>query len=135
MGTTIRVVDFLKHLPVRKQNALKSSGKITSRIKVMLKAYALARPVVRFSLKVLKAKNGKENWMYAAKAGATVMDAALNILGPEVVSQCQWHSWSSRTGTGPSSIQDTATDEAVSSTIDYHIESLLPRKDCSELSF
>ena len=99
----------------------------------MLKAYALARPLVRFSLKVLKAKNDKENWMYAAKSGATVVDAALKIIGPQVVSQCQWQSWTSHIGIEHSSFQDVATDGAVTSTSNYIIESLLPRKDCGEV--
>ena len=96
----------------------------------MLKAYALARPLVRFSLKVLKAKNDKENWMYAAKPEASVADAALKLVGPQVVSQCQWQSWSSLTGTEPSSFQATTTDGTTTSTLTYTIESLLPRKDC-----
>lgn len=90
MGTSIRVVDFLKNLPVRRQTALKSTAATLSKIKRTLKAYAIARPSTRFSLKVLKAKNDKDTWVYAPKAGACVSDAAIKVVGKEVAGQCEW---------------------------------------------
>ncbi|KAI4134336.1 MAG: hypothetical protein LQ347_001610 [Umbilicaria vellea] len=87
VGTSIRVVEFLKNLPVRRQTALKSTAATLSKIKRTLKAYAIARPATRFSLKVLKAKNDKDNWVYAPKAGACASDAAIKVVGKEVVGQ------------------------------------------------
>lgn len=58
----------------------------------MLQAYALARPNIRFSLRVLKAKTVTGNFIYAPKAGASsVQDAALKIFGNNCTSQCSWH--------------------------------------------
>ncbi|OCL11025.1 hypothetical protein AOQ84DRAFT_288084, partial [Glonium stellatum] len=90
VGTTVRVIDFFNSLPVRKQAALKHSSKYLANIKRLVQAYAFARPTVRFSLRILKAKNDKGNWTYAPKPGATVADAALSIVGRECASQCEW---------------------------------------------
>ena len=76
VGTTVKVTDLFKSLPVRKQTAVKAATKILSRIKSMLQAYALARPYVRFALKVLKAKNDKGNWTYVPAKGQPKEDAA-----------------------------------------------------------
>lgn len=90
VGTTVKVTDFFNGLPVRRQTALKDATKCLGRIKRLLQAYALARPAVRFSLKVLKAKNDKGNWMYAPKPGAGIEDAALKVAGKDCASQCAW---------------------------------------------
>ncbi|KAI9731508.1 MAG: hypothetical protein M1834_004628 [Cirrosporium novae-zelandiae] len=87
VGTTIRISDFLKSLPVRRQTALKTSPKVMKRIKNMLISYALARPGVRVSLKFLKAKNGKDDWIYAPKANATALEAAMMIFGKHLSKQ------------------------------------------------
>lgn len=80
-----------------------------------MQAYALARPVVRFSLRVLKAKNDKGNWMYAPKAGGNVEDAAFKVVGKECASQCAW---------------------SVFETDHYEVQAFLPRQDaeCSKIS-
>ncbi|KAK5016598.1 hypothetical protein BJ546DRAFT_329035 [Cryomyces antarcticus] len=90
VGTTIRITDFFKPQSVRKQVALKSSVKCLVKIKRTLQAYALARPTIRFSLRVLKAKNDKGNWIYAPKPGAGVEDAAFKVVGKDCASQCRW---------------------------------------------
>ena len=105
VGTTIEVDHFLSSLPVRKQSAEKSSTKCLSRIKKLLQTYALVRPQLRLSLKVLKAKSEKGNWSYAPKSGATnnatfmcsTLDAAINVFGRKAAEQLQSHSftWSS----------------------------------------
>ncbi|KAL8964672.1 MAG: hypothetical protein Q9183_004288, partial [Haloplaca sp. 2 TL-2023] len=91
VGTTVRVTEFLKSLPVRRQTALKNSAKQLAKVKRTLQAYALARPSVRFSLKVLKAKSDKDNWTYAPKSEASVSDAAIKVLGKKLIDCCQWH--------------------------------------------
>jgi len=92
VGTTVRLSDLFKLLPVRKQTALKTAAKCLGRIKRTMQAYALARPSVRFSLRILKAKNEKGNWLYAPKTDATVEDAALKVVGKDCAGQCAWHS-------------------------------------------
>lgn len=57
-----------------------------------MQAYALARPAVRFSLRILKAKNDKGGWLYAPKADASVEDAAIKVVGKDCASQCAWYS-------------------------------------------
>ncbi|TID17418.1 Myosin-1 [Venturia nashicola] len=92
VGTSVRAADFFNSLPVRKQTALKSATKTLTKIKRMLQAYALARPRIRFSLRVLKAKTATGNFIYAPKAGASsVQDAALKLFGNHCTSQCSWH--------------------------------------------
>ncbi|KAK4550257.1 hypothetical protein LTR36_003224 [Oleoguttula mirabilis] len=90
VGTTVRITDFIKSSPVRRQVALKNNEKCLKKIKQTLQAYAFARPHVRLSLRVLKAKNDKGNWMYAPKPGGNVEDAAMKIVGSACVSQCTW---------------------------------------------
>ena len=131
IGTTIRIIDFLKNLPVRRQTALKTSAKSIFKIKILLHAYAFARPSVRFSLKVLKAKNDKSNWIYAPANGDTILDAAIKIAGKRLVDQCQWELWPSSTKdndrTGPEEANEEGCGEH------YVIEALLPSPMCGML--
>ncbi|KAL9118666.1 MAG: hypothetical protein Q9187_004785 [Circinaria calcarea] len=125
IGTTVHVKDFLKNLPVRKQTALKVSAKMNAKIKRTLQAYALARPSVRFSLKVLKARDDKGNWTYAPKAGSTVTDAALKVLNLQAVGQCQWQVW-----TGPKTVTSEDAEGNDFEPASYKIEALLPKPQC-----
>jgi DNA mismatch repair ATPase MutL len=90
VGTTVKVTDFFKFLPVRKQTALKHSAKWLAKIKRLVQAYALARPTVRFSLKVLKAKTNRGDFIYAPKATANMEDAAFKVIGKDCAGQCDW---------------------------------------------
>jgi len=90
VGTTVKVTELFKALPVRKQTAVKSAAKTLARVKSMLQAYALARPNVRFALKVLKAKNDKGNWTYVPAKGQPKEDAAFKVVGKECAGQCEW---------------------------------------------
>jgi DNA mismatch repair protein MutL len=89
-GTTIRIVNFLKNQPVRKQVALKAAPKTLTKIKQLLQSYAFARRAARLSLKVIKAKNDKDNWTYAPKIGGEIEDTALKVVGRPCASQCVW---------------------------------------------
>ena len=130
----MRVIGFLKNLPVRRQTALKVSAKLHSKIKGILEGYALARPSVRFSLRVLKANNDKANWTYAPKVGASVMDAAMKVLGQLAVAQCQWHVWSPVESPNQERPATSATDEPEPDSTCFSIEALLPRPECGKLS-
>jgi DNA mismatch repair ATPase MutL len=90
VGTTVRTTDFFKHLPVRKQNALKHSGKWLAKIRRLMQAYALARPSVRFNLRVLKAKSNKGDFVYAPKKDANVEDVVFKVIGKDCALQCDW---------------------------------------------
>ncbi|KAK6007062.1 hypothetical protein QM012_006070 [Aureobasidium pullulans] len=89
-GTTVRIANFLKNQPVRKQVALKAAPKTLTKIKQLLQSYAFARPAMRLSLKVIKAKNEKDNWTYAPKIGAGIEDTAFKVVGKPCASQCTW---------------------------------------------
>ncbi|KAK5026339.1 hypothetical protein LTR13_010121 [Exophiala sideris] len=89
VGTTVRVQDFLTNIPVRKQTALKATIKTLQAIKNLLFAFAFARPDVRFSLKVLKGKNEKLNWTYAASRTDSSTEVAAKIVGKEVAAECK----------------------------------------------
>ncbi|KAM3419672.1 PMS1 protein-like protein 1 [Cercospora zeina] len=90
VGTTVRITDFIKANPVRRQVVVKNTESCLKKIKRTLQAYAFARPRVRLSLKVLKAKNNKYDWIYAPQAGGNAEDAAFKVVGAACASQCIW---------------------------------------------
>ncbi|KAL9027822.1 MAG: hypothetical protein Q9180_007271, partial [Flavoplaca navasiana] len=130
VGTTARITDFLKTIPVRRQTALKDSAKQLAKIKQTLQAYALARPSVRLSLKILKSKTDKGNWIYAPKSDAGVLDAAVKVVGKKVTDECQWLVWQSNMPNAEAGITqgDEGTASAVSESA-YQIEALMPKPD------
>jgi DNA mismatch repair ATPase MutL len=88
-GTTFRIQNFLQSLPVRKQRAKKTSSNTFSKINKLLKSYAFARPHVRFSLRVLRAKNEKANWDYSPRIGKTcLLDVTAKVVGRDVAALC-----------------------------------------------
>ena len=137
MGTTVSITDFLKTVPVRRQSAIKekSSALQLAKIKRTLQSYALARPCIRFSLKVLKAKTDKSNWTYAPKHSvpgesqttASTIDAVTKIFGKTLIDQCQWVSWTAldeRCDMGPSRSEKPESECAEEN--GYRFEALLP---------
>ncbi|KAL8916815.1 MAG: hypothetical protein Q9172_006097 [Xanthocarpia lactea] len=134
LGTTVRIIDFLKSLPVRRQTAIKESTKQLAKIKRLLQAYALARPSVRLSLRVLKAKSDRANWIYAPKSNTSVLDAAVNVVGKKVSGQCRWVVWNSntlRSSAEPTHADNTDTPKTSLST--YQVEALIPKSDAGTL--
>ena len=137
MGTTVRVEKFLDTLPVRRQIAEKNSIKILAKMKGLLQAYVFARPHLRLSLKVLKAKNDRGNWKYPKIAGIgiskfkpSMFNAAEEIIGKKVTDQCQWFStaWSS---TGEHIGSTSHNSEArVSQDGTYTFEAVLAKLEC-----
>ncbi|GFF93830.1 isoform 3 of PMS1 protein homolog 1 [Aspergillus udagawae] len=93
VGTTVRVTDLFKNIPVRRQTVLKSTAKTIARIKKIIQSYAIAQPTIRLSLKVMKAPSEKANWVYAPGKNASLMDAALKVVGTEVASACVTRQW------------------------------------------
>ena len=69
IGTTIRATDLFKSLPVRRQNHLKEGRNPINRVKELLQAYALARPCIKLSLKVLG--DEKSSWDYCPASDRT----------------------------------------------------------------
>lgn len=120
MGTTVRVTDFLKHIPVRRQTALKGASRTLTRIKKLLQAYAVAQPSKRLSLKVLKAKNENNNWAYAPSVDPSLSDAALKVAGTEVFSSCILKRLSTRDVNEVEPVRDPADQK------DYEAIAFLP---------
>lgn len=123
VGTTVRITDFLKHIPVRRQTTLKGAAKTLTKIKKLLQAYAFAKPSCRFSLKVLKGKNENNNWMYVPSSGSTISDAAVKIIGREASACCLTKDISSQS--------TEETDENVSSD-GYNMTAFLPKPDAGK---
>lgn len=126
IGTTVKVKNFLKSVPVRHQSALKSASKTLARIKALLQGYALARPSVRFTLKTLKAKNDKGNWSYVPRVPATTLNAAAQIYSRSLLDHLVNVNWPQRPET------ETTTEPQIGNTFrsNFYIEALLPRTTC-----
>ncbi|OOQ84138.1 hypothetical protein PEBR_31501 [Penicillium brasilianum] len=88
VGTMVRIQNFLKYIPVRRQTALKGATKCLAKIKALVQAYALAQPSRRFSFKVIKAKNENNNWSFVPGSDIALADAAVKVLGRDVASCC-----------------------------------------------
>ncbi|GKZ66002.1 ATP-binding mismatch repair protein [Aspergillus niger] len=95
VGTSVRITDLFKHIPVRRQTTLKNVAKTVVRIKKLVQAYAIAQPSKRLSLKVLKAKTETNNWIYAPGNNTSLVDAVLKVVGTEVASSCLVKVWPS----------------------------------------
>lgn len=141
VGTTVRVGKYLQNLPVRRQAAEKATVKMLSKIKRMLQAYALARPHLRLSLKVLKAKDRKGDWTYP-KSGAlsasrleASLHAATDIFGKKLTSQCNVtsSSWSSTGEQMEEAAREDSTPSAIGDKL-YTLEAIMTKLDCGMYS-
>ncbi|KAI6712554.1 hypothetical protein PZA11_000574 [Diplocarpon coronariae] len=133
IGTTVSVSKFLSNLHVRKQTAEKESVKTLKKIKDLLCSYALARPRVRFCLKVTK--GGKGSWLYTPRPNDGMKEAAAQIIGRDAAAQCikrslafseQGHqSVDSEGGVLPNSVED----ESLSGSTSHHfvVEIFVPK--------
>lgn len=119
---------------MRKEVALKNALRTLNEIRQLLQKYALARPTVRLSLKVLKAKNDKSNWIYAPAKNATVSDAALNIFGKDTTAQCFFVSFGSGDNTHAGMVESQDDVDILSSSNEnpFHFEAFLPRSIAGE---
>lgn len=90
VGTTVKVTGLFEHTPVRKQTALKNSKKMLAKTRRLVQAYAFARPHIRFRLRIVKARNNQDDFVYAPKANANVEDAVLKVIGKDCALQCDW---------------------------------------------
>lgn len=85
-GTTVSVAQLYHGIPVRKQSVIKEAKRTLERIKVLFRSYAMARPKMRFTFRVI----GKPNltWIYAPKQDASYSEVILQILGKDAASRC-----------------------------------------------
>lgn len=124
IGTTVRIQNFLKYIPVRRQAALKGATKCLAKIKTLIQTYAMAQPSKRFSFKVLKAKNENNNWSFAPGPDLALADAAVKVVGRDVASCCT---------TKQSTSTVNSTSDGSLSQATYQVMAFLPRVDTSTL--
>lgn len=124
VGTAVRATRLFARLPVRRQVALKEAIKTLSKIKELLHSYAFARPHIRLALRVLN--HPKVAWSYAPGPHPSMRQAALQVFGAELVSQCvdETNNGAEKVTQTPSSGL-TSVFKAHGSGV-YEIEALLP---------
>ncbi|KAI0417930.1 hypothetical protein F5X98DRAFT_386781 [Xylaria grammica] len=86
VGTTVSVTNLFSRQPVREQLAVKEARKTLDSIQELLKSYVMARPQLKILLKVLQTPT--KTWSYSPKRNSTVIEAALQLFGVEVTSNC-----------------------------------------------
>ncbi|KAI0818177.1 hypothetical protein GGR55DRAFT_694429 [Xylaria sp. FL0064] len=86
VGTTVNVTNLFGHQPVRRQVVAKEAKKTLDKIQELLRAYIMARPQIKIMYKVLSTPT--RAWSYSPKPNATVIEAALQLFGTEVTSNC-----------------------------------------------
>lgn len=91
VGTTVRIEGFLEQFPARKQAAMKTVAKMHAAIKHLLKSYALARPAVRFSLRILKSSDA--GWSYSPSSEPTGQGAAMKLFRTPAAGTCFWETF------------------------------------------
>ena len=114
----------------------KASSKTLTKIKKQLQSYALARPYLRLSFKVLKAKNEKDSFKFPLTAhlrksalDTCDLNAATQVVGKKVVDQCQHLSsiWSIAGQIEDQDWQQAATQDGA-----YKFEAVLAKAEYGE---
>lgn len=86
VGTTVSVLKFMYKLPVRKKTFEKEAPKTLAKINQLLRSYALARPSIRFGLKVTD--GGKGSWSFAPRPHDGIREAISLVIGRETAMEC-----------------------------------------------
>ncbi|KAI2614415.1 uncharacterized protein GGS25DRAFT_517262 [Hypoxylon fragiforme] len=86
VGTTLSITNLFSKHPVRERIAIKDSPKTIGKIQGLLRSYAMARPQLRLSFKVLQSP--KHNWVYSPKRAANMREAAIQLFGAEIATHC-----------------------------------------------
>ena len=91
-GTCIHVEGFLKHLPVRRANAVRGRAAALGRLRRLLATYYLSRPACRFTLKIRRGSGSSggsaESVVYVPSR--SVADAVRTVVGREAGAACEW---------------------------------------------
>ncbi|KAG6028356.1 hypothetical protein E4U41_000691 [Claviceps citrina] len=86
VGTTVAATKLFESMPPRRKYLLKEKNKTISKIQDTLRAYALARPHIKWSLKVVG--NSKPMWSYSPASGASGREAILQLFGASLLEKC-----------------------------------------------
>ncbi|KAG5939642.1 hypothetical protein E4U53_007751 [Claviceps sorghi] len=79
VGTTVAATKLFENMSPRKKALLKEKSKTMAKIQDILKAYALARPHIKWSLKVVG--DSKPTWSYSPARAASRREAILQLFG------------------------------------------------------
>ncbi|PHH70418.1 hypothetical protein CDD82_7151 [Ophiocordyceps australis] len=86
IGTMVQATHLFKNLPARRHNVVASRHKTLAQIHQLLKSYALARPYLRLSFKVVG--DTSQSWSYSPTASSSVKEAVLQIFGVQLARNC-----------------------------------------------
>ncbi|KAG5969072.1 hypothetical protein E4U58_001609 [Claviceps cyperi] len=86
VGTTVVATQLFENMLPRQKSLLKEKSKTMSKIQSILKAYALARPHIKWSLKVVG--DSKPVWSYSPASGASGREAILQLFGANLMESC-----------------------------------------------
>ncbi|PHH75416.1 hypothetical protein CDD80_2390 [Ophiocordyceps camponoti-rufipedis] len=86
VGTTVHVARLFDCMPARRQHLLREKGRAVSAIKRLLQSYALARPCLKLSLKVVD--DGSQVWRYSPNFSPTIYEAVLQLFGRDTTAIC-----------------------------------------------
>lgn len=118
-GTAVSVTALFSRIPVREQVITKISKKHIVDIKQLLRAYALARPNIRLSFKVIGG-GPKLSWSYSPPPDANVKEAVVQLFGTGVMSQCLL-----QTVTSKMEFENKASQDGP----EFAIEAVIPKPD------
>jgi DNA mismatch repair protein MutL len=86
VGTTVSISKFMYKIPVRKKTFEKEASKTLAKINQMLRSYALARPSIRFSLKIKE--GGKGSWSFSPRPHDGIKEAVSLVIGRDAAMDC-----------------------------------------------
>ena len=133
VGTTVCVQNFMDEIPVRKKNFEKESSKTLAKINQLLRSYALARPSIRFSLKVTG--GGKNSWSFVPRPHDGIIEAISLVIGRDAAMACTEKSLLTTqhrpVGVLPRTRDEDSTFDEDSQAEDgsFAIEAVLPKPD------
>lgn len=110
VGTSICVTAIFSRLPVRAQVAVKEAPKNLTKMKQLLLSHALTRPWIRLRFTVLKTPNLA--WSYAPTQNGGVKEAAMQLFGTELASQCIFETFPNAAGSGQTSTSRSDLDSS-----------------------
>lgn len=122
VGTTVHITKLFETLPARKQYSLKKTAKYLQSTKDLLKAYALARPNLRISFKIIG--EATYSWSYAPTRAAGFSEAVLQVFGKSLANSCIHVSWNS----GCDQTEFSQFNQQASE--DFILEAFMPKLGC-----
>jgi DNA mismatch repair protein MutL len=125
VGTTVCATDLFAHLPVRLEATVKEAPRHLAKMKELLYSYALARHRIR--LRFVVPKTPTLSWSYAPAAHGGVREAAMQLFGTELASQCIFEISPSRSPEAPSSNRLNGLDASTNRETGPVFEALLPK--------